>query len=260
VAPARAQSSGEAPGIELILERMAQARAANRAGFRPYILTRDYALFGKERLTAKSEVTVEVSFVPPNSKKYSILRRTGSGLGERLVRRILDGETEIVKEYGSTDISADNYKFHFAGEEGLEGRRCYVIEIVPRRKDKTLLRGTIWVDAGTYLLRRLEGEPMKSPSWWLRNARVTFSYGDVEGMWLQTASEYTTHVRIFGQHTMTSRDVKHETTQLAGGALRGAAALSPPAAHAQRSTRRDVSPLASPLLPSRGRGTQHGPE
>jgi hypothetical protein len=210
-ATARAQSGTETPSVQVIVERMAQARADNRAGFRPYVVTRDYALFGKERLTAKSEVTAAVSFVPPNSKTYNILRRSGSGLGERLVRRMLDGETEIVKEYGSTDISPDNYDFYFAGEESVDARRCYVLQLTPKRKDKTLLRATVWVDASTYLLHRLEGEPAKSPSWWLRNARLTFFYGNVEGMWLQTASEYTTHVRIFGQHTMISRDVNYQT-------------------------------------------------
>jgi hypothetical protein len=198
--------------VELIVERMAQARADNRAHFRPYVVTRDYALFGKERHTTKSEVTAELTFVPPNSKKYNILRRTGSGLGERLVRRMLDGETAIVKEYGSTDISSHNYDFRFAGEESVNDRRCYVLELLPRRKDKTLLDGTIWVDADTYLLHRMEGKPAKSPSWWLRNPRITFLYSDVEGMWLQTASEFTTHVRIFGQHTMISRDVQYETS------------------------------------------------
>jgi hypothetical protein len=227
MALAPAQSGDTAPTVETIVERMAQARADNRARFRPYVVTRDYALFGKERHKAKSEVTAAVTFVPPNSKEYNILKRSGSGLGERLVRRMLDGETEIVKEYGSTDFSLDNYGFRFVGEELVNGRRCHVIEITPRRKDKTLLRGTIWVDTHTYLLHRMEGEPAKSPSWWLRNARITFFYSDVEGMWLQTASEFTTHVRIFGQHTMTSRDVKYETaSQRADMGLPGTAQLS----------------------------------
>jgi hypothetical protein len=29
-------------------------------------------------------------------------------------------------------------------------------------------------------------------------------------MWLQTSSEFSTNVRIFGHHTMTSHDVKYE--------------------------------------------------
>jgi hypothetical protein len=66
------------------------------------------------------------------------------------------------------------------------------------------------VDATTYLLHRMEGEPPEAPSWWLRDARITFIYGDVGGMWLQTGSESTANVRLVGQHTMVSRDVAYE--------------------------------------------------
>ena len=214
VALAPAQRPNATPAMEVIVEGMARARADNRARLRPYVVTRDYALFGKEKNKATSEVTAQLTFVPPDSKKYNILQRSGSGLGERLVRRMLDGETAIVREYSSTDISAENYDFRFSGEESVGGRRCYVIEIIPKRTAKTLLHGTIWVDDTTYLLHRMEGAPAQSPSWWLTNARITFFYSDVEGMWLQTASEFTTHVRIFGRHTMISRDVKYETAAL----------------------------------------------
>jgi hypothetical protein len=140
---------------------------------------------------------------------------------------MLDGETTIVKDYGLTDISPDNYEFRLTGEETVNGGRCHVIEIVPRRADKTLIRGTILVDAGTYLLHRMEGEPARSPSWWLTGARITFHYSDVEGMWLQTASEFTTHVRIFGRHTMTSRDVGYEAVEAHAPAATLVGAKSP---------------------------------
>jgi hypothetical protein len=241
---APAQSPGATPTVEIIVERMARARADNRSRLRPYVVTRDYALFGKEKNTTTSEVTAQLTFVPPNSKKYNILQRSGSGLGERLVRRMLDGETTIVKEYSSTDISPDNYDFRFSGEESVSDRRCSVIEILPKRATKTLLRGTIWVDAATYLLHRMEGEPAESPSWWLRDARITFFYSDVKGMWLQTASEFTTHVRIFGQHTMISRDVKYETAAVPGAAATLATeSRSRAASHEDGSSRRGVSRL-----------------
>jgi hypothetical protein len=216
-----AQSGSTAPTVETILVRMSEARAENRARFRPYVITRGYTLFGKERNKSKAEVTAEVTFVPPNSKQFSIQQSSGSALGERLVRRMLEGETKVVEDYGSTDISADNYDFRFAGEETMNNQRCYVLELLPKRKQKTLLRGKVWVDANSYLLHRMEGEPAKSPSWWLRNVRITFFYGEVGGMWLQTASEFTTHVRIFGQHTMTSHDMSYETAELAGAGLLG---------------------------------------
>ena len=215
VIPAQAQGGNTAPAVETILARMAQARNENRARFRPYVVTRDYTLFGKDRSKSKSEVTAEVTFVPPHSKQFHIRRSSGSGLGTKLVRQMLEGETRIVAEYGSTDVSPDNYEFQLAGEETIDNARCYVLDILPKRKHKNLVRGKIWVDGASYLLRRLEGQPAKSPSWWLRNVRIAFTYSDVDGMWLQTASEYTTNVRLFGLHAITSRDVSYDFAELA---------------------------------------------
>jgi hypothetical protein len=211
---ASAQTGATLPNVETIIASMVQARAENRSRLRPYVVTREYKLYGKERQAAKSEVVADVTFVPPDSKEYTIQQINGSGLGKMIIGRMLEKEAEVTKDYGATDISADNYDFRFIGEEEVSGQRCYVLELLPRRKDKDLLRGNIWVDANTYLLRRTEGEPAKAPSWWVRDVSIAFVYGDVGGMWLQTASEATARVRILGPCTMVSRDVKYKITEL----------------------------------------------
>jgi hypothetical protein len=211
---ASAQTGSPIPALETILARMAQARAENQARFRPYVVTRDYKLSDTENAKTRAQVTADVSFVPPNSKIYSIQQTSGMGLGEFIVRRMLASEAEITKDYSATDLSADNYDFRFLREEEVDGLRCYVLELVPRRKDKHLLRGNIWVDAKTYLIRRGEGEPGKSLSWWLRDVRIALRYGDVGGMWLQTALEATASVRILGPYTMVSRDVKYQINEI----------------------------------------------
>jgi len=213
---AQAQN-GTAPNAETILGRMAQARAENRTHLRAYSVTRDYRLFGKEKTATQAEVTADVTFVPPDLKHYAIRQASGLGLGEKIVRQMLEHETNIVKDSGATDLTPANYEFRFVREEEVDGQRCYVLEIVPRRKTNTLLHGQIWVDATTYLLRRTEGEPGKSPSWWLRDSRIVLTYGDVGGMWLQTASESTANVRFVGPHTMVSRDVEYKISELAAG-------------------------------------------
>ena len=134
--------------------------------------------------------------MPPDSKKYTVENRNGSGLEEQIVRKMLDGEVAFAKDSGSTGITRKNYDFLFVREDELGGQRCYVLELLPRRKSQDLLRGTIWVDASTYLLRRVEGEPAKSPSWWLRDVRIVLLYGSVGEMWLQTSSEATANVQI----------------------------------------------------------------
>lgn len=206
---------GTTPTTETILARMAQARAENRTRLRPYRVTRNYRLFGKEKTTTEAEVIADLTVVPPDLKHYAIRQANGMGLGEKIVRQMLERETDIVKDYGSTDMTPSNYDFRFMREEELNGRQCYVLAIFPRRKNNTLLRGQIWVDATSYLLRRIEGEPGKAPSWWLRDARIVLVYGNVGGMWLQTASESTANVRFVGPHTMVSRDVEYKISELA---------------------------------------------
>ena len=222
---ASAQAGSTAPDVTVIVARMAQARAENRARLRPYVVTRNYELFGKERVKTKAQVIADVSFVPPSSKQYAIEQANGAGLGERIVRRMLESETEVAKDYRLTDFSPDNYEFRFIREEELNGRHCYVLELLPKRKEKNLLRGNIWVDAATYLLHRVDGRPAKGPSWWLRDVRLVFLYSDVEGMWLQTASESTAKVRILGQHTMESRDVNYDISELVAASSLAVASL-----------------------------------
>ena len=94
---ASAQTGNSVPTAETIIARMAQARAENRVRLRPYIVTRNYKLFGKDVSKAKSEVVADVAFVPPDSKKYTIQETNGSGLGQILVRRMLAGEAEVEK-------------------------------------------------------------------------------------------------------------------------------------------------------------------
>ena len=214
VASTSAQTGTTMPTVETIIARMAQARTDNQSRFRPYTVTRGYTLFGQERQKSKSEVTADVTFVPPDRKQYAIQQSQGSGLGEILVRRMLAGEADITKNSASTDFSTQNYDFRFVRQEDVEGELCYMLELLPKRNDRNLVRGNVWVDVKTYLLRRTEGQPAKSPSWWLRDVRMSFSYGEVSGMWLQTSSEATATVRILGQHTMVMRDMKYTLGEL----------------------------------------------
>jgi hypothetical protein len=169
--------------LETIIARMAQARAENQACFRPYNVTRDYKLFGNDREKIKSQVVADIAFTPPDAKKYAIQQASGTGLGKTIVRRTLASEVDIAKDHASTDFSADNYDFRFIREENVSDQRCYVPSWFRGERTRVFC-GNIWIDANTYLVRRIRGEPA-SPSWWLRACTSLF-YGDVGGMWLQT--------------------------------------------------------------------------
>jgi hypothetical protein len=226
VACASAQTKSPVP-TENIIARMVQAGEDNHAHFRPYVVTRDYKLLGKEATAPTSQVIAELSFVPPNLKSYAIRHASGTSMGERIVRRILETQMAFAKDSGSTDISQSNYDFRFIREEDVNGDHCYVLELLPRRKAKNLLRGNIWVDAKTYLLHRIEGEPVKSSSWWLGDVRIVLLFGYVGEMWMQTSSQSTADVRIVGQYKMISQDVSYKIDQPSPVATSAQAAFSP---------------------------------
>lgn len=191
------------PGLDAIVTLMELAQEANRLQSCSYTVIRDYKVFGKKPDITKAHVTAEVNFIPPDSKSYAIRLAGGSRLGVTLIRKVLDKESQLAKNSNLNYICRQNYDFRFIRAEEVAGHRRFVLEIFPKRKNVNLIQGNIVIDAGTYLILRVEGKPAVSPSWWLRDLSIILHYGDVGGMWLQTASEVAVTVRLLGRHTMT---------------------------------------------------------
>jgi len=205
-----AQPVGPVPSAGTIISRMTEATAQSNIHLRPFKVVRSYRLFGKELQTTMSEVIAHIAYVPPDGSRYTIQKVSGAGLGVVLVRKVLESESDVLTHRDASDFSTANYDFMFLREGILEDRPCYILELRPRRKDSRLLRGTIWIDARSYLIRRAEGEPAKSPSWWARDIHIVLEFRVVNGMWIQTALESTANIRLLGRHTMVARDTAYE--------------------------------------------------
>ena len=109
-------------------------------------------------------------------KTYKIIQARGNSRGEKIVRELLDRETESAKKGLGSEITRKNYDFVFLRQENFGVVPEYVLRIVPKRKDKYLLRGQIWVDASPFRIRRIEGVPVKSSSLWLKDIHKTGKY------------------------------------------------------------------------------------
>jgi len=155
--------------LNLILQRLEDIQHPDPAQSRPYEVMREYKVFQGNDKQPTSEVMAQINFVPPDVKTYKIVQATGKSQGERMVRELLDRETDSAKKQQGSEISRTNYDFVFLRRENFGVVPEYVLGIVPKRKDKYLLRGQIWVDASTFRIRRIQGVPAKSPSFWLKN-------------------------------------------------------------------------------------------
>ena len=206
VAIASAQAS-QSPDVNQIINRMLAAHQDNKQHLRAFSVKRNYQLLDKKS-ESKAEVVANITYRPPNQKQYSIESSTG-GLGEKILRDVVAKETETAKDPERRELSRENYDFKFLREESVEGRRCYVLGMTPRREDKDLLRGEVWIDAENYKIHRVQGRPMKSPSWWIRDLTILMTFTDVGGMWLHTATQAVANVRFKGKYMMVSHDVEY---------------------------------------------------
>jgi hypothetical protein len=204
------------PDFPSIIQHLEQAERQAKPQV-SYQVVREYRLFNTGSSSAASEVLAQVDYLPPDQKTYSIQQRTGSSRGEQAVRKILDHESACAAggpEAGSAAITRANYNFTNLGESTLDGKSFYLLGLEPKRKQRELIEGQAWVDKHTFLIRRVEGQLAKSPSWWLKGVHVKLDFSEVSGLWLQTGMEATADVRFVGSQTLQAKTVDSRTTDV----------------------------------------------
>ena len=207
---AAAGMQAQTPDLATIVQRVEQAQTAIHDSTRPYQVTRQYLFYqGNDKPQADSAVVADISFYPPDSKQFEIVNASGGGRGQHVVKKVLEHESEMAGDWRKTAITSENYNFKFLGEETRNGHHRYILGLEPRRKAKELLEGKAWVDATDYRILQIQGEPAKSPSFWIKKLDVTLYFSEVEGMWLQTAIRAVADVRMFGRNILSERDLNY---------------------------------------------------
>ena len=195
-------STADNPDLNQILQRMEDTLHQDPSLSRPYEAKREYKVFRGYETQPTSEVLAQIDFVPPDVKTYKILQTRGNSLGEKIVRGILDGETESTQKKQSSEISRANYNFVLLRRQNFGVVPEYVLGIFPKRRERYLLRGQIWVDANTFRIRRIEGVPARSPSFWLKDLHITLQFAQLGDMWIPIAFDGIATVRFQGQYTL----------------------------------------------------------
>jgi hypothetical protein len=84
------------------------------------------------------------------------------------------------------------------GQEQLVTGPAYVLQVSPKTANKYLIDGKIWVDANDYSIVRIEGQPARNPSFWVRNVHFVHTYEKVGPFWFASATHTKSEIRIFG--------------------------------------------------------------
>jgi hypothetical protein len=82
--------------------------------------------------------------------------------------------------------------------------------VEPRIPSKLLYRGRIWVDSRDFAVCRIEAEPSKNPSFWIKKTAIHHSYLKIGDFWLPAKNESVSAVRGGGRAVLTIRYQSYE--------------------------------------------------
>jgi hypothetical protein len=182
------------------------ARDAQRESFaRGYTGNRRYIL-DNQHMHKRAEMLVSVNCDPDGTKHFEVVSEQGwKAANKHVLRKMLESETETSRPQTrpTTRVTPDNYGFQMLGSESIDARTAYVIEVLPKRHDRYLFEGRIWVDAEDYAIVRAEGKPAKNPSFWTRSVHFVHRYQKAGSFWFPFSTESITEARIFGKTEVT---------------------------------------------------------
>ena len=193
-----------ASGDEIFAELVKQNELRN-ARLREYSAIRAYAVLNSEGKVHAREI-VRMEYIAPDKKTFVKISEEGSHLIDRMVLNPLtesEASAAAGKEHSDSSITPANYTFTVLGQEEVGAHHCYVVAALPKREDKYLFEGKIWIDSREFAIVRIAGHPAKKLSFWITRAEFVRQYKKIGGFWFSAKDETFVDVRFYGRKILT---------------------------------------------------------
>lgn len=191
-------------GDDIIAKMLERNRLRNEQ-LQRYSAVRTYEIRNLEGKLA-AQAVVRVDYEAPDKKTFHKTSEKGSVIVRHLVfDHLLQSEVETSggREHHDSVISGANYTFELAGEEEVGPYHCFVLEVAPKRKDKYLFEGKIWIDTQDFAIVKIAGHPAKKLSFWINRADFVRQFQRIDGFWLPCRDETFVEVKIYGRRIFT---------------------------------------------------------
>ena len=209
------QSSQSTESGERIFADLIKHNQLRTAQLRQYSALRTYAVTDISGKVHAKE-TVRMEYVAPDKKTFVTLDEQGSTLIRRLVlNRLMESEVSAAagKDLHDSAITPANYTFHLLGEEDLGVHRCFVVQAIPKREDKYLFDGKVWIDSHDFAIVKIAAHPAKKLSFWVTRADFVRQYEKIGDFWLPARDETLVEVRLYGKKILS---IDHHTDSVNG--------------------------------------------
>jgi hypothetical protein len=190
-----------------VVDRLTKMSAERAAALERYSSRRSYDLdYRGFPHQMHAEIVVDLNYTAPSTENFTVVSQSGPKWMINLVlKRIMETERESIgaKNRASVQITTRNYNFTMLESQEATDGCSYVLGVEPKVTNKFLFRGRIWVDDKDFAVCRIEAEPAKNPSFWIKKTEIHHSFEKVGDFWLPAENLSVSHVRLNGLATLT---------------------------------------------------------
>ena len=229
--PARARAQSSLPqelneprlNLSKVLDKLVEKNAERADALQKYQGRRFYSLdYTGFPTSLHAEMVVDMIYDAPATKQFKIISQSGpQWIIDRILKRLLEAELESMSEENRARVALNSSNYDFSGPEHQDAPdNCsYVVAVEPKIPSKLLYRGRIWVDSKDFAVCRIEAEPAKNPSFWIKKTEIHHSYLKIGDFWLPSENKSVSAVRGGGRAVLTIKYQDYEI--LAARGLKG---------------------------------------
>jgi len=202
---------------EIVVQKMMATSARRSSQLHGFRTTRTYHLQYHGLLGSRdADMKVVSTYTAPDKLEFSVVSQNGSKLLlNRGLLKLLDGERDAFHDQSQVELSPKNYTFDSQGIERTEQNNpSYVLDVSPRKQNRFLYRGKVWIDANDFALAHMEGQPAKSPSFWIKDTHIDSTWAKVGQFWLIQRTQSVSHIRMGGLATLTIDYSDYQITEV----------------------------------------------
>lgn len=133
--------------------------------------------------------------------QYEIVATGGSDyIRNKVLKAVLEGEREMIAkgEAGRSTLAHANYTFQ---PNGIDADGLANVLLSPRRKERALVSGVMYLRPDEGHLVRLQGRLAKNPSFWVKDVDIVRKYERINAAVVPVTVESTARIRFLGAAT-----------------------------------------------------------